>query len=133
MKTITMKEFCNYLGFQPNNKNKNLGDLADMIGVSISYISKLYNAKPVSNGGPTWDKLCTFVEAHGYQLVNANPTDYMNTNAIKENKKLKARIEYLENYIKLLELQINEVQELIRVSKRIADYDNDRRTIVCKK
>lgn len=133
MKCITLKMFCDQLGYKPNDKEKSLGLFAKMVGVSISYVSKVYNAKPVSNGGPAWDKLCSFVEAYGYQLVNANPTDFMNNNIIKENKKLKARIEYLENYVKLLELQVNEVQELIRVSKRIADYDNDRRTIVCKK
>lgn len=133
MKCITLKQFCNSLGYYPGKKGHNIGDFAERTGVSISYISKIYNAKPVSNGGPAWEKLCTFVESYGYQLVTANPTDYMNNNITKENKKLKARIEYLENYIKLLELQMNEVQELIRVSKRISEYEEDKRGIKCKK
>lgn len=134
MKCITFKEFCDERGYYPYNKNsaKTLGVLAKVIGVSNADVSKLYNGKPFEYGA-RWDKVESFIASYGYKLVSSNYMDLVSSNIIKENKKLKARIEYLENYIKLLELQVNEVQELIRVSKRIADYDNDRRTIACKK
>lgn len=131
MKAITLKEFCNKLGFYPNREH-NLSDFAKITGLSVSYISKLYNARPVGSNGPKWEKLCEYVERHGYQLITANPEDYMQSNLLKENKKLNKHITYLENYIKLLEFQLNEVQELIRVSKRIADYENDKRNIKYK-
>lgn len=131
MKCITLKEFCNELGFYPN-RERNLSDFAHIVGLSVSYISKLYNARMVGSSGPQWERLCKYVEQYGYQLINANPTDYMQSNFLKENDKLNKRITYLENYIKLLEFQLNDIQELVRISKRIANYENDKRNIKYK-
>lgn len=131
MKCITLKEFCNGLGFYPN-KERNLSKFAHNVGLSVSYISKLYNARLVGSSGPKWEKLCNYVEQYGYQLITANPTDYMQSNLLKENKRLNKRVTYLENYIKLLEFQLTDIQELVRVSKRIANYENDKRNIKYK-
>jgi aminopeptidase C len=95
MQCITLKNFCNKIGFYPNSE-KSLSVLAEMIGVSCSYISKLYNARPVSNGGPAWNKVVAFVESYGYQLTNANPADFMTTNISKKNKKLQEENEILK-------------------------------------
>lgn len=132
MQCITLKNFCNKIGFYPNSE-KSLSTLAEMIGVSCSYISKLYNARPVSNGGPAWNKVVAFVESYGYQLTNANPADFLTTNISKKNKKLQEENNSLRTENELLKLELEELKELIRVSKRIAEYDNDRRTIQCRK
>ena len=132
MKTITLKQFCDMRGYYPHGE-KNLCHLADIIGVSVSYISKLYNARPISNGGPTWNKVVAFVESYGYQLTNANPTDFLTTNISKHNKKLQEENDNLKTENELLKLELEELKELVRVSKRIAEYETDRRTITCKK
>lgn len=104
MKCITLKQFCNELGFYPNSAH-NLSDFAKLTGISVSYISKLYNARPVGSNGPKWNKLCEYVERHGYQLITANPTDYMQSNLLKENKRLNKKIRALEQEIAILKSQ----------------------------
>ena len=132
MQCITLKQFCDRIGFYPNS-TKSLSTLAEMIGVSCSYVSKLYNARPVSNGGPAWNKVVAFVESYGYQLTNANPADFMTTNISKRNKKLQEENDNLKKENELLKLEIEALKELVRISKRIAEYETDRRTIQCRK
>lgn len=132
MQCITLKQFCNKIGFRPNS-TRSLSVLAEMIGVSCSYVSKLYNARPVSNGGPAWNKVVTFVESYGYQLTNANPADFMTTNISKRNEKLQEENNNLKKEIELLKLELEELREFVRICKRIAEYETDRRTIQCRK
>jgi len=104
MKCITLKDFCNELGFYPNREHS-LSDFANLVGLSVSYISKLYNARMVGSSGPQWTRLCEYVEQYGYQLINANPTDYMQSNLLKENKKLNKKIKALEQEVAILKAQ----------------------------
>ena len=121
MKSITLKEFCEKYGYGPH-KEKNLSDLAKHTGVSISYISKLYNAKfSESTNGPKWRQLCAYIENYGYNLIIADPLDYMKTNLIKENNKLKERVSSLEIQNELLTLQLQDLESLVKLCKRIIE------------
>lgn len=124
MKTITLKEFCNMLGYYPYTK-KNLSAFAKLVGVSLSYVSKLYNAQFVGTFGPKWTSLCKFVESYGYQLVPANTQDFFVNNLTKENKKLKSKIKRLENTIIILEYQLTNIDELVKLSNKIIKTQNN--------
>lgn len=134
MKCITFKEFCDERGYHPYNKNpsKTLSVLAKIIGVSNADVSKLYNGKPFEYGA-RWNKVESFIAAYGYKLISSNHMDLISNNIIKENKKIKTENDQLKHENQLLKLEIEALKEFVRISKRIAEYDNDRRTIVCKK
>lgn len=124
MKVITLKEFCNMLGYYPHTE-KNLSAFAKLVGISISYVSKLYNAHYVGTFGPKWIQLCKFVESYGYQLVPANTQDFFVNNLTRENKKLKTQIKKLENIIVILESQLTNINDLVKLSTKIIKTQND--------
>lgn len=51
----------------------------------------------------------------------------------KKNNELKQTIADLTIENNMLKAEIENLYELIRISKRIAEYENDRRTIRCRK
>lgn len=126
MKVVTLKEFMNEKGYYPHNtdKNKSLRAFARLVGLTDPDISKAYNGKPLEDGA-RWNKLVTFVASYGYQLISANPIDYMESNVRKKNKKQEEYIKHLETYIQLLESQLEDVREIVRVSIRISENKNN--------
>ena len=100
MKAITLKEFMNKLGYYPNNHNKNKTSraFARLVGLNDPDISKAYNGKILEDGA-RWEKLVTFVASYGYQLISANPIDYMESNVRKKNKKQE---EYIKHFNEIL-------------------------------
>jgi hypothetical protein len=92
-----MKEFCEIEGYCPHSNIKGLGDLANEIGVSLSYISKLYNSCPIgSQRSIKYRMISDYVRERGYNLVNLNPVDNISTRAIRENAELKLENKYLK-------------------------------------
>lgn len=126
MKAITLKEFMNKLGYYPHNHNKNKTSraFARLVGLNDPDISKAYNGK-ILEDGYRWNKLVNFVASYGYQLISANPIDYMESNVRKKNKKQEEYIKHLEIYIQLLESQLEDVREIVRISTRISENKNN--------
>lgn len=121
MKSITLKEFCNKYEYGPHKK-KNLSELAKTIGISVSYISKVYNAKIyTSSNGPTWKLLSNYINNYGYNLIIADPLEYMQTNITKENKILKQENELLKQENEFLSLQLNDLKNIIKLCERIIE------------
>lgn len=125
MKSITFKEFCEKYGYGPH-KEKTLSEFAKTIGVSVSYISKLYNAKIyTSSNGSTWKLLSDYIKNYGYNLIIADPLEYMKTNLTKENHRLKERISNLEIQNELLTLQLQDLQSIIKLCEKIIERKNN--------
>lgn len=121
MNKITLKQFCTKLGYGPNIKNKTLGDFAELVGVSISLISKVYNGKYTSIYGKSWYKLEAFVTKHGYELVNDNKEALARTMVGKENIKLRKELEEVLKKNELLKTQLEDLKNLVRICTNIAE------------
>lgn len=125
LETITFREFCASQGYKPSDKKKNLSMLANEIGVSISYVSKLYNSKMMgfSEKGKKWDKVCDYVAKFDYALVNDNEISNYSTIATKKCEKLEKQVEILTDQVKLLQTQLENYSQLLRLAQRICETD----------
>lgn len=121
MNKITLKQFCTKLGYGPNTRNKTLGDFAELVGVSISLISKVYNGKYTSIYGKSWYKLEAFIAKHGYELVNDNKEALARTMVGKENIKLRKELEEALKENELLKTQLEDLKNLVRICTNIAE------------
>lgn len=125
LETITFREFCASQGYKPNDKDKNLGMLANEMGVSISYVSKLYNSKMMgfSEKGKKWNKVCDYVAKFDYKLINDNELSNYSTVAVKKNKRLEKQVEMLTEQVKTLQTQLENYSQLLRLAQRICETD----------
>ena len=120
MQEITFKEYCGKKQF------RTLSDLAADIGVSISYLSKLYNSQPTGVGnGPAWRKIYDFVAKDGYKLIKVNELDVASTFAMRENEKLKEIIADKDQQIALLKMQIEQYEQIVRIAKAIVETNEE--------
>lgn len=96
MEKISFRLFCKYLGFGPHVKGKNMQDLARLIGVDNSYLSKLYTVDTVTEKkGEAFALVREFMQKYNYDLdyipateAPQSPTNIFNTTLQKEYNKL---------------------------------------------
>jgi hypothetical protein len=118
MQDITFKKYYEW-------KNpRTLGDLAAEMGVSISYLSKLYHSHPTGTcNGPAWKKVSDYIYNDGFYLVKDNELDVATTKAMEMNELFKKEIISLDNDIALLLSQLENYAELKRIAKIIVAND----------
>lgn len=130
MQEVTLKQFCELEGFGKGMKfaGGTLSDLALYCGVSISYISKLYNGHSIKYSrrkGEAWDKVETFLNKWGYTLISANNTDEIASRVIRENERLKKENEIKTKRIEVLEKQVENFKQIVRIAKGICETDKE--------
>ncbi len=120
MKSITLKEFCDIYDYKKFDKVHGLGLLAEECGVSISYISKLYNNRFVgSSNSSAFMKVHNFVKGKGYRLIKGDALSLGDSNISRENNRLKLELAYYEDKCRRLEEELASYEGLVKACDRI--------------
>lgn len=90
MEKITFKTFCKKMGFGPNTSAENtFSSMAAILGVSVSYISRLYNTEQITEkDGPAFQIIKDYMEKNGYELdcLPASTREKLNKQVVKSTK-----------------------------------------------
>ena len=92
MEKISFKTFCKKMGFGPNTSAENtFSSMAAILGVSVSYISRLYNTEQlIEKDGPAFQIIKDYMEKNGYELdcLPANTRDKLNKQVEKSTNNI---------------------------------------------
>ena len=140
MKNITLKEYFEIKDIKKNGL-MNYSQFANMLGVSISYISKIVNCQPVSiKEQGKFKVLKDYVAKDGYNLVYGDVYSLGMNAVLKENDKvkeennllkleneiLKDQLKQYEGMIKMCELVLNNKKRLDNITFLIRNKHNKR-------
>lgn len=105
MEKITFRTFCKKMGYGPDSLEHNtFSSLAAQIGVSVSYISRLYSEEQLTEKqGDGFNLVKEFVARHGFELdyLPASTRERLNKQVEKYNKDNIFNITLQKEYTKL--------------------------------
>ena len=115
MKNITLKEYFEIKGIKRDGV-MNYSQFANMLGISVSYISKIVNCQPVAvkeNG--KFKILKEYVAKDGYNLVFGDIYSLGMNAILKENDKVKDENRLLKLENEILKDQLKQYESLIKM------------------
>lgn len=119
IRNVTLKEYFEIKGYG-KGKEINISTFAEIVGVSVAYISKLYNNQITTlRGGNCWDKISNYVKKDGYTLVRGDILSLGCNCVSRERDKLTKRVRELESENAFLKAQLNDLREIIRLCEKV--------------
>ncbi len=122
MRTVTLREFFDLQGYG-KGKEINVSTFAELCGVSISYVSKLYNNRFAgsSTNTETFKKIANYVKDYGYTLVRGDIMSLADNGIRRENNKLKLENASLKSRVAQLEQELADLNEIKRLAHKICE------------
>ena len=118
---ITLKEYLDQKGYKKNSKGLSFGLFADTCGVSLAYISKLYNARYIgSSKTKTFMKVASVVAKDGYTLIKSDPISFADDKIRRQNKRLQLELNYYESKCKELQEKLDDLEKIVKLCEKIA-------------
>lgn len=134
MKNITLREYFEIKDIKKNGR-MNYSQFANMLGVSVSYISKIVNCQPVSiKEQGKFKVLKDYVAKDGYNLVYGDVYSLGMNSILKDNDKIKKEIKCLRLENQLLIEQNANYKSLVKLCNLIIEneYKLDSLTFSCR-
>ena len=105
MEKISFKTFCKKMGYGPDSLEHNtFSSLAAQIGVSVSYVSRLYSEEQVTEKqGDSFNSVKEFMTRHGFELdyLPATTREKLQKQVVKSTKDNIFNITLQKEYTKL--------------------------------
>lgn len=122
MEAITLKEYFRIKGYGKGQCDMNISKFAELCGVSVAYISKLYNGRPISDKYTDGCNKVSFVMRNdGYTLLKSDDLTALYNDQVKKIEKLQKDITSLKeerDYYKNLASKLSEDVALLNNIKR---------------